>query len=231
MVQSRSLRPYGYKRFTPQEYDFTNDAGLKAGDQYQDVELSTLDGKKVHLSDYMKGKPLVLETGSMTCPMYAQSTAPMQTLIQKNPQLDYLLLYVREAHPGERRPQHSSIEDKLDAAAQTRRRYSEYSRPILVDSIDGAAHQFYGAMPNSIFIIAPNGKIVFRSIWNNTKEIESILASLSRGENITSRELKAIPPFSLRGVRTLFYGGGIALWDFVRGLPRLIANHKKVGNM
>lgn len=224
-------RTYGYTRFTPEEYDFTEDTGLMAGDQFKDVAIYTLTGDKVQLSDYLKDKPLVLETGSMTCPMYAQGVPPMQKLIAKYPKLDHLLLYVREAHPGERRPQHISLEDKIGAACKNKQRYHEHNRPIVVDDIDGAAHRFYGTMSNSIYIIAPDGRILFRSIWNNAHDIDAVFGKLARGEDIDSQELKAVPPFSVRGARTLFYGGVIALWDFLRGLPRLIANHKKVGNM
>lgn len=225
-----STRIYGYRRFTPEEYDFTEDDGLRAGEVYQDATLQTLDGARVHLSDYLRDKPLVLETGSMTCPMYAQSVPPMMQLIEKYPDLDHVLLYVREAHPGERQPQHRTEADKITAAQKTKRRYRD-GRTILVDDVNGSAHRFYGTMPNSIFVIAPDGKILFRSIWNNANEMDAILGAIARGEPVQSRELKAVPPFSFRAVLTLLMGGIVAVWDFVRGLRRLVANHKKVGNM
>jgi hypothetical protein len=223
-------RSYGYQRFTPAEYDFTEDLGLKAGDTYRDVPLRTLSGEEVRLSDYLQDKPLVLETGSMTCPMYAQSVPPMRTLAETYPELDFVLLYVREAHPGELQPQHRTQDAKIEAACKTRRRYRE-TRDILVDDVEGSAHRFYGSMPNSIYVIAPDGEILFRSIWNNALEMEAILGDVARGQPVASRELKAVPPFSLRAVRTLLMGGAVALWDFARGLPRLVSNHKKVGNM
>ena len=221
---------YGYRRFTPEEYDFTVDEGLQAGDTYRDVELRTLDGEVVRLSDYLRDRPLVLETGSMTCPMYAQSVPPMKALIEKYPSLDHVLLYVREAHPGERQPQHATQAEKQAAAKTNAKRYRE-RRTILVDDPQGSAHRWYGTMPNSIFVIAPDDTILFRSIWNNAKDMDAILGDIAAGRPVASRELKAVPPFSFRGARTLFYGGAVALWDFVRGLPRLVGNHKKVGNM
>lgn len=225
-----TTRTYGYRRFTPEEYDFTVDDGLKAGDTYKDACLKTLDGNTVRLSDYLRDKPLVLETGSMTCPMYAQSVPPMMKLIERYPGLDHILMYVREAHPGELQPQHRTEAEKIAAAKKTKRRYHD-DRTILVDDVDGSAHRYYGTMPNSIFVIAPDGKILFRSIWNNADEMEAILGAIARGEPVQSRELKAVPPFSLRAVWTLFMGGAVAVWDFVRGLHRLVGNHKKVGNM
>lgn len=223
-------RIYNYPRFTPEEYDFTVDEALQAGDMYHDAALLTLSGKSVRLSGYLKDRPLVLETGSMTCPMYAQSVPPMMELIKKYPELDHVLLYVREAHPGEMLRQHPSAKDKISAAIKVKKVYGD-TREILVDDIHGSAHNWYGNMPNSIFVIAPDGKIIFRSIWNNTNQIDEIFRAISRGEAIESRELKAIPPFSLRGIRTLFRGGFIAFWDFITGLPKLVANHRAVGNM
>jgi len=221
---------YGYRRFTPEAYGFAIDEGLQAGETYKDAELRALDGETVRLSDYLNDKPLVLETGSMTCPMYAQSVPPMMTLMEKYPQLDHLLMYVREAHPGELQPQHRTEAEKVKAAKKTKRRYGD-DRMILVDDVNGSAHRFYGTMPNSIFVIAPDGKILFRSIWNNADEMDAILSAIARGDAVHSRELKAVPPFSFRAVRTLFMGGIVAIWDFVRGLHRRVANHKKVGNM
>jgi len=223
-------RTYGYRRFTPEEYDFTVDDGLQAGDTYRDVTLRTLDGTPVRLSHYLRDRPLVLETGSMTCPMYAQSVPPMMRLIEKYPELDHVLMYVREAHPGERQPQHRTTGEKIDAARRTKRRYRD-RRTVLVDDVDGSAHAHYGAMPNSIFVIAPDGTILFRSIWNNAVDMDAILGAIAKGEPVRSRELKAVPPFSLRAVRTLLRGGIVAIWDFLRGLRRLVSKHRKVGNM
>lgn len=223
-------KTYGYRRFTPEEYDFTVDEGLQAGDAYHDAVLKTLQGETVQLSDYLKGKPLVLETGSMTCPMYAISVPPMMKLIEKYPELDHVLMYVREAHPGEIQPQHADEAAKIKAAKKSQSHYRD-TRVTLVDDVDGTAHRYYGNMPNSIFVISPDGKVIFRSIWNNAIEIDEVLGAVARNEPIVSHELKAIPPFSLRGIRTLFMGGVVAFYDFIVGLPRLVANHKKVGNM
>lgn len=222
---------YGYKRFTPEQYEFTQDTGLKKGDLLAHIELFNLSGRRVKLQELIRGKPLVIETGSMTCPMYAQSSPRMQEIIKKYPQFNYVLIYVREAHPGERQRQHSSIEEKITAAMKTTKIYNEFHRTILIDDVYGTAHNLFGSMPNSIYVIDTDSHVLFKSAWNNTNEIEQILQGIIVGGDVESRELKAVPPFSFRGTRALFLGGFIALWDFVIGLPRLISNHKKVGNM
>ena len=221
---------YNYKHFSPDDYHFGNFEGLSAGDQYQDATVYTMDGRSVQLSDYLKDKPLVLETGSMTCPMYAQSVPPMKKLIEKYPELDFVLLYVREAHPGERRSAHHNQQEKIDAAKKSGRNHQE-ERVTLIDDVSGSAHTCYGAMPNSIYVIDTDGTILFRSIWNNAPEIEDVLGPIAQGQQVVSRDLTPVPPFSIGALRTLLMGGLVALWDFAMSLPRLIANHKKVGTM
>jgi hypothetical protein len=224
-------KEYGYKRFTPEQYEFAQDTGLKKGDFLPDIELVDLSGRRVKLQELSRGKPLVIETGSMTCPMYAQSSPSMQEIIKKYPQFSYVLIYVREAHPGERQRQHNSIEEKVAAAMKAAIIYKEFNRTILIDDVYGSAHNFFGSMPNSIYVLSTYRHVMFKSAWNNTNEIEKVLQELVIKGNAESRELKAVPPFSFRGTRALFLGGFIALWDFVIGLPRLISNHKKVGNI
>ena len=43
--------------------------------------------------------------------------------------------------------------------------------------------------------------------------------------------LRKIFDFNSGAIAALLMGGIVAIWDFVRGLHRLVANHKKVGNM
>lgn len=221
---------YNYHHFSPDDYNFAHFRGLAAGDRFQDALVYTLDGQPVHLADYLRDKPLVLETGSLTCPMYAQSVPGMKELMRTYPELDYVLLYVREAHPGERQQAHRNQAEKLSAARRSASAYRD-QRVTLVDDIDGAAHTLYGAMPNAIYVIAPDGTILFRSIWNNTPQIAAVLDQIAHGRTVASRDFKAVPPFSIGAIRTLLRGGVVALWDFAVGLPRLVSNHKKVGNM
>ena len=221
---------YNYDHFTPQEYHFEVFEGLAAGDRFQDAEVFTLEGQPARLSDYLRDKPLVLETGSMTCPMYGQSVRPMLTLATEYPELDFLLLYVREAHPGERVPAHRTQQEKIDAARLSRRRYDD-NRATVVDTVDGVAHRIYGAMPNSVYVIDSDGTILFRSIWNNAEHMKGVLGRIASRKVVLSRDFQPVPPFSFAALRTLWMGGIVAVWDFVRGLPRLVAKHKEVGNM
>ena len=62
------MTDYNYKRFRPSNYDYGNFAGPKPGEEILDFTLRSLDGKEAKLTDF-KGQWVVLETGSLTCPM------------------------------------------------------------------------------------------------------------------------------------------------------------------
>lgn len=221
---------YNYPRFRAELYDFEAFDAPAAGEPYRDATLWTLDGEEVRLSDYLGDKPLVLETGSVTCPMYGASVPPMQELAAKYPELDFVVMYVREAHPGERVGAHADLEAKIEAARSARERHGE-RRTVLVDDVAGTAHALYGSMPNSVFVIAPNGAVLTRTMWNNADKMDAILGAVAHGDHVPSRDLKPRPPFTLGAARTLLMGGWQALWDFYAGLVPLIGKHRKKGTM
>ena len=67
-----------------------------------------------------------------------------------------IFLYTHEAHPGENYPHHTSLAQKYDHARALRDELG-VSRPILVDSLDGACHRAYGSMPNMTWIFSRAG--------------------------------------------------------------------------
>ena len=73
------------------------------------------NGEEVSLEDY-RGKWVVLETGSITCAMYVKNIPGIKRLQNKYPDVEFLLVYVREAHPGSRLGPHESNEQKIERA-------------------------------------------------------------------------------------------------------------------
>ncbi len=228
MEKSVAGGEYNYRRFVPAEYDYDNIDAVEAGDRYTDADVFTLTGEKVRLSAFLD-KPLVLETGSMTCPMYAKSAGPMQEYTKRYPDFNFVVLYVREAHPGEKLPAHRSVEEKLAAARRTSLSHGEH-RTVLADQLSGVAHRQFGNMPNSLFVIDTDGTVLFRSVWNNTNELDAVLTDIANGKKVEISDMKPVPP-GLRGPGTLLLGGWVAVWDFFRGLPELLAKHRRAGNL
>ena len=219
-----SIHDYNYQHFNPKDYNFTTFPGPKPGEKYINFEATTLEGDKVHLSDYLD-KPVILETGSITCPIYANASKPMLKLKEMYPELNFLLLYIREAHPGSKTPAQQTMEEKLENAKQMQQLYNE-TRTILVDDIQGTAHQLYGSMPNMVYVIDRDGTVLFRANWNDFDKIKEVLATVPEHKVYTRDRYEIIKPNPVTAIRTLLIGGWDAFIDFFKNLPQLMAQHK-----
>lgn len=112
-----------------------------------------------------------------------------------------IFLYVREAHPGENFQHHTSFEQKREQARVFRDRWS-CRRPILVDNLNGTAHEAFGRMPNMVYILGTDHRVLFRADWTDASTVNfavDYLLSVDERE----REGTAIEPFyaELRGFR------------------------------
>lgn len=85
-----------------------------------------------------------------------------------------IFLYTHEAHPGEYYPHLQSMEQKFQHALDLRERLG-VSRPILVDSLDGACHRAYGSMPNMTWIFTRAGLPIYKSDWTDAGSVENAL--------------------------------------------------------
>ena len=219
---------YNNQRFKVSDYNFEMFVGPRAGDEFKDFTLTDLEtGKEVKLSDF-KGKWVVLETGSSTCSMYTKNIPDMKEIREEYPDVEFLLIYVREAHPGERLGQHANFEDKLAAAKLVAPRYGEH-RQVLVDNYEGDFHRAYGAMPNVLYIIRPNGKIHYRCNWATPGTVRDALNDRENYhtlENADTLSLRAGRK-KMHMIRTMWTGGILALYDFARGMPLTLARHYK----
>jgi len=219
---------YNAPRFKVKQYDWDVFAGPAAGEPVNDYTFSELDGSEVKLSDY-RGKWIVLETGSATCSMYSKNIPDMMDVIKEFPEVEFLLIYVREAHPGERLHQHRSMEEKLEAAKMLQPRYGE-DRKILVDTLDGKYHLAHAAMPNTMYIIRPDGTVHYRCNWTTVEGVREALLdreNFHTQENADVKSLKAARGL-YTSLRTMWTGGFMALWDFVKAGPQLAKRHKLV---
>jgi peroxiredoxin len=228
--KSVKLSEYNYPHFNADYYEFEEFTGLIAGEQYIDFELRKVDGKSAKISNFLD-KPLVFEMGSVTCPMYAGHVTPMQEIAKKYPEFNFVVLYVREAHPGNRISNHTAFENKIDAAKEAIRFYKD-NRTILVDNTNGEAHKVYGTLPNSVYVIDTDGKILFAKAWNNTNYLEPVLEQILNNKSLKDIKFKPAQPGLYQSYVTLYKKGGrTALYDFVIGLPKLIWKHLKAGNL
>ena len=174
--RANEARTYNYRDFRTSQYDHDRLPGPHAGQAAIGFEATGLDGETVRLSDF-EGKFVVLETGCVTCPAYRQHVAPMNRLAAKYPadEVVFLLLYVREAHPGLFIGAHESMEQKAAAARRLGKRVPAEKRTVIVDDFEGKIHRAYGSMPNMAYLIGPDGTVLFRSDWTHWQQIEELL--------------------------------------------------------
>jgi peroxiredoxin len=206
--------------------------GPEPGERAPDFEGRTLDGETIKLSDYRGRKNVVLTFGSLTCPMTAGSIAGMNELYDEyqDDDVQFLFVYVREAHPGERVPAHRSLEDKM-RAAEMLRDTEDVAMPIIVDELRGPIHRSYGKLPNSTFLIDKSGRIAFRALWTRPGVVEDALEALlerqgDRGVEhaiVNGGEDRSFPVSYpvMHSYRALERGGEKSLADFRQALgPR-----------
>jgi peroxiredoxin len=174
---------YNYGRFSREQLQAelgTNQmSGPRAGEEAPDFELPSLEGEEIRLSDYAGEKNVVLTFGSATCPMTAGSIRGLNRLHKKyaDKDVEFLFVYVREAHPGDQLPAHRSLNDKTEAA-ELFREEEDVEVTILLDTLDGKVHRQYGSRPNSTYLIDRSGRVAFRAVWTRPNAVEEALEEL-----------------------------------------------------
>jgi peroxiredoxin len=219
---------YNHERFTSEMLKREMLAGFpgpEPGDRAPDFEARTLEGDKVRLSAYRGRKNVVLTFGSVTCPATAASIGGMNELYDHfaGDEVEFLLVYVREAHPGELIPAHESLEHKA-ASAEILREEEGVEMPIIVDDIRGTIHRRYAKLPNPTYVIDRAGRIAFRAKYTRPEVIGDALEELlerqrERGVEhaiVAGGEDTAMPKLRplLHAYRAVERGGEMALRDF-----------------
>lgn len=163
-----STTEYRYKKFTTRLLfrDLRFRRGTpKAGDHLPKTELFTTEGDPTTIEELVAGKPVLLIFGSMTCPMTASAVPVLNELHREFGEcVEFVMLNVREADPGEDYPQPDTVEEKIEHAKALKRLYA-MPWTVISDDIDGHLHRGLDPKPNSAFLVDADGTIVFRSLW------------------------------------------------------------------
>lgn len=213
------MSAYNYAEFSTNDYDLNSFRGPDVGQKAPDFDLQDVNGVPHRLLDF-DGEFLVLELGSITCPLFQGRRKSMTRLKDQFPHIDFKILYVREAHPGKSIGAHKDYAEKQGMAQRLCAEDGE-QRTILIDDIDGTAHRAFGGYPNAVFIINKNGCVVFNSDWNNPEATAKALKLLLKGKPARVKSyFKPVPPPVLAS--TMGRSGEGSLFDFLKGLPVLI---------
>ncbi len=223
---------YNYDHFSREIFrDLIQTAfsGPEPGEMAPDFKATTLDGDTLRLSDFAKKKNVLLIFGSATCPMTAGSIGGINELYGQfgGDDIEFLFVYVREAHPGEKIPAHRSLKEKTQAARLLCKE-EEMEMPVLVDDLKGSIHRKYSALPNPAFLIDKSGHVAFLSLWSRPEglalAIRELLASqrkrgvhhavVNGGEDLSM----PLPYSAVYSYRALVRGGKQSLKDFRHAL-------------
>jgi peroxiredoxin len=209
----------------------------KPGDKAPDFEGRTLEGDRIRLSDYRGESNVVLTFGSVTCPFTAASVRKLNDLYEEyDGEVEFLFVYVREAHPGDELGPHKEMRDKV-SAAELLRDEEEVEMPIIVDDLNGRIHRKYGKAPNPTYLIDRSGRIAFRMLNTNASVLEEAIEELlerqeERGIDhivVHGGEYSGIPKAGalLHTHRALRRGGKKSIEDFKQemGWPGKLAVH------
>lgn len=211
---------YNYARFSPHLHFDGECEAPEVGMSLADVRVRRLDGSSVALSELSRGL-VVLETGSTTCPLYADTVDAMAELSREHSDVMFCVLYVREAHPGERIGPHEALQTKLSVAASLSSALDE-RRHVLVDDLGGTVHRLLGSAPNSAVVLGPDARVLAWFPDADPSAIDEALAAVRAGMPVAGVEASFRPPRPWIALAALWRGGAVALRDFVVGLPSLV---------
>ena len=115
---------------------FSRDS-LSPGDVLPNQTLTRTDGTQTDLRAVAADRPLALIVGSVSCPMTTSSLPRLVELEQKyGEQLNFALIYAREAHPGENYRQAQTLEEKVVSSDLFEDRERD-AAPAFLDALPG----------------------------------------------------------------------------------------------
>ena len=111
------MNRYNYDKFNSEHYELVEFYGPEMGSKAPDSTVTGLDGKPRQLLEF-SGPFLVLEFGSITCPLFQSRRKTMAHLAKEFPEVASVVVYVREAHPGNIISSHGDMDEKIKRGCQ-----------------------------------------------------------------------------------------------------------------
>lgn len=100
-----------------------------------------------------------------------------------------------------------------------------------MDDLEGTIHKQYGLLPNFVYVIDPEGYVVFRRPWNIPERLDEVLKEMIEKKTMRFPEAYELPKLHNVGFRALRRSGWLALWDIVLNLPMGIRTRYKLGKL
>jgi hypothetical protein len=198
------------------------------GDRFPEFDLPTLDGDRFGFRDLRETGPVLLIFGSSTCPVTDNAAPGLKELyLRFGDRVRFVMVNVREAHPGKTFPQPTTLTTKI-AHAERLRDLHGFEFEVAVDDVEGTLHRAMSPKPNSAYLLAKDGTILFRAQWaNDTNALEAALDAVVAGRSprpsLSGGVLRPTLRI-LRNVAPVLDRAGSGAWaDMWRAAPPLAA--------
>jgi cytochrome oxidase Cu insertion factor (SCO1/SenC/PrrC family) len=180
---------------------------LIAGDAAPNFKLKTADGQRIVELSELRGKPVALVFGSLTCPVFRDHAAALRELYEKyRHDVQFYLIYIREAHPitsagihepyrrenaaaGIEVPQPANEAERASIALQMCTRLP-LSLPALVDNMEDTTSRDYTAYPIRLYLVGRDGRIAYRGARGPSGFDPQELEAAIQGESAKGRALR-----------------------------------------
>ncbi len=107
---------------------------------------------------------------------------------------EFLTVYVREPHPGEQYGPHQSFAQKLQFARDCAALDAIGTR-LVVDDLDGTMHRAYGMLPNMVYVLDREGRVVYKAMWTDHAALADTLANLAWADAQQARGIRVKPSY------------------------------------
>ena len=196
--------------------------------RFQHLALPLVGGGRLRTADLAETGPVLLVFGSATCPVTDNAAPGLNELHRRfGDRVRFVMVNVREAHPGKTFPQPATLAAKLAHASQLPALYG-FRFEVAVDDVDGTLHRALGPKPNSAYLLGSDGTILFRAHWaNDTQALAAALEAVVAGESPRRPQSGGVVRPMLRMLRNiapvLDRAGSGAWTDMWRVAPPLAA--------
>ena len=225
-IEDRDADDYRYDTFRAglllNDARFSSDS-LKPGQVLRDRTLARSDGEEISLRQLSDGRPIVLVTGSLTCPLTI-STLPLFGELNRlyGDRVAFAFIYTREAHPGENVGQPASLAEKVEHAHMLKEIHG-VDWPVLVDDLDGTLHRILDTKQNSLHILGSDGALEFRALFAGDPAAEKAIVAVAgdvQPHRSQARGMLTAPMKSIGYIEeTLRRAGPQAYRDVIKAVP------------
>ncbi len=160
-------------------------SGYDIGETVNDFTLFDLNGNVFQLSTALAlGKPVLLITGSLTCPIFRNELPRINTVFTTYAaDVTTIIIYALEAHPTDTSPYSSTVNvtnQNINQGVLFPQPTTYGERKALVDTlmqnlpvvppvyIDGPCNEWwhnYGPAPQNAYLVDTNGKVIVKHGW------------------------------------------------------------------